>query len=255
MPYKVRRPGFILAMIFMIVTLACGGTTQVATQTPITPRPTSTTAPSYTPLPTYTPKPSPTRLPTITPEPTITSVYHLEPTDVITNTALVNCVPSAASGYNTCIDDTGSIKVDVPDTWNDVNGSTWTYNGMDIGVALSAAPSLEDFHNSYNSEGLFFGASKTYARYVGSIELLDIYTPAYREACSLVGRYDYDDGVYIGSYDKYVNCGGNGGYDAYILVAKEKVDQLSKLILIEIQVFPGDFSTVKQIWGTFLLFF
>ncbi len=255
MQLKVIRSGFICGLIFMLITLACGGTAKVTTPTPITPRPTTTLAPSYTPLPTYTPKPSPTRLPSATPLPTITSMYHLDPTQVITGTTPVNCLSSTTSGYNTCIDDTGSIKVDVPNTWEEVNGSTWTYDGMDIGVALSAAPSLDDFHNSLRAEGLFFGASKTYAQYVGSIELLDIYTPAYREACDLVGRYDYDDGVYMGSYDKYVNCGGDAGYDAYILVAKEKVDQLSKLILIEIQVYPGDYAVVKQIWGTFLVFF
>ena len=255
MQHKVMRASFILVVLFMMVSLACGGTAQVSIPTPITPRPTPTLAPSYTPLPTYTPKPSPTRLPTITPEPTITSIYHLDPTDIISNTAPVNCIPSIASGYNTCIDNTGSIKVDVPSSWKEVNGSTWTYDGKEIGVALSAAPNLDEFHNSYHAEGMFFGTSKTYAQYKGSIELLDIFTTAYLDACDRVDRYDYDDGVYMGNYDKYVNCGGEGGYDAYILVAKEKVDQLSKLILIEIQIFPGDFSTVKQIWGTFLVFF
>ncbi len=251
---KMVKPLFLLGLISMSVTLACGGTAKVTAPTPITPRATPTLAPTYTPLPTYTPKPSPTRLPTSSPIPTITSIYPPEPTSTGLGT-LVNCVPSTTSGYNTCMDDTGNIQVDIPDDWSDVNGGMWTYEGVDIGVAISAAPNLEDFHNSYKSEGLFFGASTSYAQYVGSIELLDIYTPAYLEACDLVGRYDYEDEIYIGNYDMYVNCGGVGGYDAYILVAKDKVDQMSKLILLELQVYPGDRSVRDQIWDTFFVYF
>ena len=153
------------------------------------------------------------------------------------------------------MDDTDSIQVEVPANWTDVNGGKWTYDGKDIGVAISAAPSLSQFHNSLNAEGLFFGASATYAKYVGSTELLDIYTTAYRKSCDLAGRYNYDDNVYVGKYDKYVNCGGSGGYDAYILAAKDKEDPLSKLILIEMQVPPGDLSIRNKIWDTFFLFF
>lgn len=254
MQRKMLNPMVYVGTFFLIVSLACGGKAQAPTSPAVTPRPTRTLAPSYTPLPTYTPKPSPTRLPTATRVPPKTGFFQplATETGVI---SLVNCVPSTKDGYDTCLDNTGSIQVDIPSDWQEVNGGLWTLEGNDIGVAISAAPNLDDFHNSFKAEGLFFGASKSYARYVGSIELLDIYTPAYRDACDLVGRYDYDDGVYRGNYDKYVNCGGKGGYDAYVLVAKEKVDEFSKLILIEIQAAPGDLEVVDQIWSTFYLYF
>lgn len=251
---KVVKPIIFAGTIFMVISLACGGSPKAPTPTSHPLQPTLTSPPTYTPFPTYTPKPSPTRLPTYTPLPTKTSIFVPHPTETVSVT-LVNCSPSKTSGYDTCLDNTGSIQVDIPDDWKDVNGGLWTLNGTDIGVAISAAPSLDDFHNSFKAEGLFFGASKSYARYVGSIELLDIYTPAYRDACVLVGRYDYDDGIYIGNYDKYIQCGGINGYDAYVLVAKEKVDQLSKLILIELQVYPGDRTIIEQVWGSFFLYF
>ncbi len=251
---KMARPLLLTGFIFTIITIACGGNAQAPLPTAAPLIATMTLLPTYTPFPTYTPKPSPTRFPTATPWPTKTSLYV--PTATSTGAiTLVNCIPSKTSGYDTCVDNTGNIQVDIPNGWGDVNGGMWTLKGNDIGVALSAAPDLDKFHNSFNAEGLFFGASKSYAQFVGSIELLDIYTPAYRDACNLVGRYDYDDGVYRGNYDKYVNCGGTGGYDAYVLVAKEKVDELSKLILIEIQVFPGEQDIVHQIWSTFFLYF
>ncbi len=255
MRLKMIKPVFILSALALIISTACGSTSQVTTPTPITPRPSPTLAPTYTALPTYTPKPSPTRHPTQFPIPTITSLYHPEPTDVYTGTTPVNCVPGTTSGYNTCIDNSGTIQVDVPNTWTDINGSTWTYDGRDIGVAISAAPKLQDFQNSFKAEGVFFGASGTFAQIYGHIQLLDFYTMAYSENCHYVSREDYDDGVYRGKYDVYTNCGGSQGYDAYILGAREKAEPSTKLILVEIQVVPGDTAIRDQIWDTFFVYY
>jgi len=238
----------------MIISFGCGGNAQVATPTVITPKPSHTSAPTYTPLPTYTPKPSPTRVPT-EPLPTITSIYEPAPTEVISGTTPVNCVPSSTSGYITCIDNSRTLQVDVPDYWADVNGSTWTYKGVDIGVAISAAPSLADFQNYFDAEGVFFGASVTFAQIYGHIELLDFYTIAYRDTCKYIGRYMYDDGVYRGKYDKYQNCGGVDGYDAYVLGARDKAEPSTKLILVEIQAYPGDVTIRDKIWETFFVDF
>ncbi|OGO12931.1 MAG: hypothetical protein A2Y53_05030 [Chloroflexi bacterium RBG_16_47_49] len=171
------------------------------------------------------------------------------------STIPVNCVESSVGGYITCIDDTGTIQVDVPDYWTDVNGGSWTYDDQDIGVAISAAPSISDFLNYYNAEGVFFGASDTFAQIGGYVEFLDYYTDAYRGDCILEGRFDYNDGLYRGKYDSYNNCGGNGGYDAYVLSAVDIVDPTSKIILVEIQAYPNDTTTIEQIWGTFFVYF
>jgi serine protease Do len=168
----------------------------------------------------------------------------------------VNCVASSTSGYNTCTDDSGNLSVDVPDTWTDVIGTPWTYNGTDIGLAISAAPNVSDFQGYYNAEGMFFGASDTFAQIGGYVQFLDFYTQdTYKVDCRFEGRYDYNDTVYRGKYDFYSNCGGAGGYDAYVLSAVDIADPTSKIILIETQVVPGDTTTVEQIWHTFYVLF
>ncbi|HSB66526.1 MAG TPA: hypothetical protein VLD65_08100 [Anaerolineales bacterium] len=255
MPRNKVKPIFVVSMIIVFISLGCGGTSQVATSTPVTPKPSPTLVPSYTPYPTYTPRPTPTRRPTDTPLPSATSLYQLRPTEVITSTAPINCVPGTNIGYNTCIDNSGMLQVDVPNTWPEVNGSTWTYDDHDIGVAISAAPNLAEFQSTFKAEGVFFGASGTFAQIYGHIELLDFYTMAYRENCAYIGRYNYDDRVYRGKYDYYENCGGNDGYDAYILGARDIADPSTKLILIEIQALPGDISIRDQIWNTFFVYF
>ncbi len=255
MQVKMIKPFIVFSILFLVIGAACGGTAQVPIQTSAPPKPTSTFAPTYTPLPTYTPRPTPTRLPTHTPQATITRIFEPEPTEIVSGTIPVNCVPGTTSGYNTCIDDTGSLQVDIPNSWTDINGGTWTYNGREIGVAISAAPNLFEFQNNFRAEGVFFGASGTFAQIIGHIELLDYYTTAYRDNCHYVNRFNYDDGVYRGKYDSYTNCGGEGGYDAYVLGAREIKDPSTKLILVEIQAFPGDTSIRDQIWSTFFVYF
>jgi hypothetical protein len=145
--------------------------------------------------------------------------------------------------------------VDIPETWSEINGSTWTYKGVDIGYALSAAPNLAEFQNNFDAEGIFFGASGTFAQVIGHIELLDFYTMAYRENCFYDERIDYNDGLYRGKVDKYSNCGGEGGYEAYILGAREITEPSTILILIEIQSHPNNSATVNQILATFFVYF
>jgi serine protease Do len=184
-----------------------------------------------------------------------------EPTDsssTATDTAAPipeNCEASETSGFLTCWDDTANISVDVIDYWTDFNGGAWTFEGEKIGVAISAAPNLSDFNDYYNAEGMFFGASDTFAKWGGYVEFLDYYTGTYSGDCKLVGRYDYNDGLYEGKYDQYSDCSGAGGYDAYVLSARDIVDQTSKIILIMVQTYPDFVTPVEQIFNTFYVFF
>jgi serine protease Do len=171
------------------------------------------------------------------------------------STMPVNCSESTTSGYMSCVDDTASIQVDVPNYWTDFNGDTWVFDGEEIGVAINAAPSLVDFQESYNAEGVFFGASNTFARYGGYVQFLDYYTGTYSGECTFEGRYDYNDGLYRGKYDQYSNCGGVGGYDAYVLSAVDIDNPTSKIILVEVQAYPGDTTAVDQIMNTFYVGF
>jgi serine protease Do len=179
-----------------------------------------------------------------------------EPTPASGANVPANCSPSTnMSGWNTCYDENGNIQVDVPDTWTDVNVGSWTFDNQDIGVAITAAPNLDDFNNYYDAEGLFFGASDTFAQIGGYVEFLDYYTSAYSTDCTLQGRFDYNDGLYKGKYDQYIECGGAGGYDAYVLSAVDIANPTSKIIIIEVQAFPNDLDTVNQIMNTFYVFF
>ena len=73
--------------------------------------------------------------------------------------------------------------------------------------------------------------------------------------CSRDGRFDYNDGLYRGKYDQYSNCGGTGGYDAYVLSAVDINDPTAMIIVIMVQTLPGDLDTVNQIMASFYVYF
>jgi serine protease Do len=150
-------------------------------------------------------------------------------------------------------DDTGTIYVQVPGDWIDYNGGQWTYDDEVIGVAISAAPNLDDYNNYWDASGLFFGASDTFARYGGYVQFLDYYTSDYKSGCTFGGRNDYNDGLYKGKYDFYYNCGGPGGYDAYVLSAVDIQAPTSSIIILLVQVPKGDEDTIILIWDSFLV--
>jgi serine protease Do len=166
-----------------------------------------------------------------------------------------NCEASEDAGYMTCYNDTYNLSVDVPETWIDVDGSNWNFNGTDIGYAVGAAPDLSDYRDYYGVEGMFFGASDTFAQIGGYVEFLDYYGEDYKANCTLVGRYDYNDGVYRGKYDLYTSCGGADGYDTYLLSGVDIVDPTSKIIMVEVTVLADDTNTVNQIMDTFYVYF
>jgi serine protease Do len=183
-------------------------------------------------------------------EPAATEAGEPLPTEVASSLP-PNCEISTTTGYNSCYDDTNSIRVDVPEYWLDVNGTSWTYDGVEIGWAISAAPSLDDYEAYYDAEGLFYGASDTFAQIGGYVEFLDFYAEPYLADCDRVGRYDYNDGFYRGKYDLFRNCAGVTDFDTYLLSAVDIDDPTAMIILVIATVFSTDTASVEQIWNTF----
>jgi serine protease Do len=165
----------------------------------------------------------------------------------------VNCDYSDTAGYLSCIDDTGTIIIDVPDVWLDFNGSEWVYDGETIGVAISSSPDLDAFDYDKNMPGVFFGASDTFAQWGGYVQFLDVYTDWYRQACDFDGRYDYNDGLYKGKIDYYSNCDGRNGGDAYVLAAVPIGAETSAMIVLTIQLPDGYDDVLDHMLNSFYL--
>lgn len=155
------------------------------------------------------------------------------------------------SGYQTVTDDYGSIQMDIPNEWTDINGGYWQDGGDTIGAAISASADLEAYNQTWDESGVFFGASDDLAKLGGYVNLLDVRRDAFIESCKLDGRYDYEDAYYRGKYDLFTNCASSG--NAYIvLTAVPRDNPQAFLILVEMQITKeADFDALDRILATF----
>jgi serine protease Do len=146
------------------------------------------------------------------------------------------------SGYQTLYDDTDTITIDVPREWDDIDGSSCSYDGGTI-PCLSASPDLDGFRETYGTSGVF------YALYPGSEdldELLDIYAPG---DCVDGGIYEYEDVVYAGIYQIWEDCGPVGSYT--IVLAAVPEDQSYTALLWSAVVVEADWEALDKAFATF----
>jgi serine protease Do len=148
--------------------------------------------------------------------------------------------------YSSITDDTGTLTMEVPVEWSDVNGTAWTQDDAEIGPALSASPDLDGFNNTWETPGVFFGVSDqltmTVEEYLDSLD--------FSESCTFDSRSDYSDGVYTGFYDLWTNCGDAGS--SFVVIAAKPEDG-SYMALVQVQVVgDADLDAVDRIMNTFI---
>lgn len=156
------------------------------------------------------------------------------------------------SGYTTVTDDSGLISVSVPIEWSDVFGALWTSDAAtgtyeEIGPAVSAAPDLDAWLDTWGTPGVFIGAS---AMFTTSVEAtLDALY--FGDSCILEGRYDYDDGVYTGLYDLYTDCGPEASL--FFNVVAEPADQSWLASVQIVALTDADLVAADEIFATFVV--
>jgi serine protease Do len=148
--------------------------------------------------------------------------------------------------YVSIADDTGTLTMEVPAEWSDVNGSAWVMDDEEIGPAVSASPDLEGFSNTWEVPGVFFGVSDqltmTVEEYLDSLDFSD--------SCTYDSRSDYSDGVYTGFYDLWTNCGDAGS--SFVVIAARPEDG-SYMAVVQVQVVgDADLDAVDRIMNTFI---
>ena len=149
--------------------------------------------------------------------------------------------------YVTISDDTGALILDVPVGWSDVDGSAWDFEGETIGLSVVAAPSVADFYNSWNTPGVFFGATDQFEVTVG--ELLDAFE--FSSDCTYGERTAYEDSAYSGQYDVWLNCGGTDTL-LVVLAATPADGSYHTLVMVQV-VSDADLAALDQILATFIV--
>lgn len=126
-------------------------------------------------------------------------------------------------------DDTETITVQTPETWSDVVSEDWLIDGDKIGVALSIAPDVQAFNDTWDTPGVFIGVSEELAGAFTVDEVLDVFD--FAENCTYDARYDYETSALIGGYDVWTECGDVKG-STFVVLAATPVDADSPMIVL-----------------------
>jgi serine protease Do len=149
--------------------------------------------------------------------------------------------------YTEVFDDDGVLVMQIPTTWMDIDGSGWYVDGEIVGSGILAAPSLAEFYDTWTTPGVFFGAS---------VDLLDELEPSdllnltdFSDSCTYDDTYDYEDAVYTGAYDLWLDCGGT---DTAFLVLEAYPEAADFVVYVQIQIVTdADLEALDVILATF----
>ncbi len=143
-------------------------------------------------------------------------------------------------------DETGTITVQVPASWQEVNGAS-----LEGGVPdLVAAPDLAAFNDTWTASGVNVRAVE------GSQDanaLLDGLAGNVAGACTDSGREDYDDGLYTGRIQYYGQCEGTDAV-AVGIAAQPADASFTVLIIVQIET-SADVDALDKIIETFTVNF
>ncbi|MEE8485094.1 MAG: trypsin-like peptidase domain-containing protein [Acidimicrobiia bacterium] len=156
---------------------------------------------------------------------------------------------AAYSSYVSISDDTGAIVTKVPSEWSDVDGASYTDDAGNLIFDVSAAPDLGGFLGSWDVPGVSVTASSDLAVHETKESILDILQSGYLESCEYGGREAYNDTVFVGFYDLYLNC---GGVETTVVVVVAVPADGSYLVVVQFQaVTDRDLDALDTLLTTF----
>ncbi len=163
----------------------------------------------------------------------------------------VQAAPSTSTGYDNYVqvqDDSGQLVMSVPEAWGDVSGLKWQSGNEYLGYSILAAGNIDDWY-TWDSPGVFFGASQTLRDTYTPEQLLDQDTNDFGSDCNYEGRYDYSDPLYTGVYDVWTNCSTTGG--TFIVLTAEPEDGSFIILLQALALYDEDLDAIDTVLATF----
>jgi serine protease Do len=158
---------------------------------------------------------------------------------------------SVYAEYVVITDDTGAISVEVPVEWDDVDGAPYEDATGSFVVDVRAASSLSSFFDSWSTPGMIFSASSEWATTTTEEALLDEVVSSFSDICEYAGRDVYEDPLYTGSFDTFVNCGDEAA--TYVVVAARPVEG-NFLLRVQVQANADrDFEALDRILSSFIV--
>jgi len=130
----------------------------------------------------------------------------------------------------TVSDETETISLRVPASWQDLLSKPWDLGDGPVGISFKVAPDLQEFDDTWETPGIFVAVSEELAAGVdGPEEVLDFFDLG--DDCVYDNRYEYATQTLAGAYDVWAECGGVA--DAlFVILAATPNDADSPLVLL-----------------------
>jgi serine protease Do len=152
-------------------------------------------------------------------------------------------VGATYDNYVSVSDDSGSITLEVPVEWNDLDGTPQP----DFGPSIWASPDLASFIDSFNTPGVIVEATGLEGPPDLEGVLMDF---EFGAACTFVGTSPYSDALYTGLIDEYIDCAGRGT-SVFVVAVTDEAQTLVARVMIQ-AVEPRDLDAADRIFATFV---
>jgi serine protease Do len=147
--------------------------------------------------------------------------------------------------YVTVSDDSGTVSVEVPAAWSDVDGSPGLF-----GPDVIASTDVQAWIQTYEPSGLEFQATDIETNQ-STDEILTAVSTGQAGQCTSLGRQPYSDPLYTGVSEVFEDCGGTE--TDFTWVAFEPADQ-SYHGVIGVQITnQADIEALERALATFIV--
>jgi len=159
---------------------------------------------------------------------------------------------SQATGEFTLIaDDSGTVQVEVPAAWTQVDGRPFTDASGNTYQSITASPDLAAYQSGWSVPGVNVLASQSAVADTTTADLLaEMASSLPQHGCVSVARDRYDDGYHAGEFDYWTDCGPEL---ADFLVVAAMSTSNDYLVLVAVQaVTEADLDAIDRVLGSFI---
>jgi len=144
-------------------------------------------------------------------------------------------------------DDYDLLVMQIPTEWVDITGAGWVIEDSDVGYGITAAPNIGAYFDTWDTPGVFFGATEIPPEGVQFGQYLDYYQ--YNNTCTFDGSYEYADPLYSGAYEVWTDCGGS---ETAIVNVEAYPESEDFVVFVQVQVVTdADLEALDVILSTF----
>lgn len=155
----------------------------------------------------------------------------------------------ADGDFVTISDDSGTIEVEVPAAWSQIDGAGYT-NDDGTWVSVIASPDMAGFADGWDTPGVWVAASRDAGVKINPDVLVSRADEFLARNCTAEPVASFEDGVHTGRYAVYQECGGVGA--AYLFLAATANDG-SYTISVAVQAnTEPDLAAIDRVIGSFI---